>query len=153
MKRFAGILSLLFVLSVFETVGKAQVMSRGPARQGRMNAQAIESGKFRIYETRQIRGEETYGISRNQNGLIVQAKIDLPFMGEEKKPSLTASLRTKNDLTPELFEIKGIRPLEVDINTAITVEEKIATVRDSASGKRKTGAVGGNVRVTQVPVP
>ena len=153
MKRFASVSILLLVLSVFGTAVKAQVKSGGPARQGSIPAQAIESGKFRVYETKQIRGEETYEISRTQNGLIVQAKIDLPFMGEEKKPSLTATLRTKGDLTPELFEIKGIRPLEVDINTAITVEEKIATVRDSASGKRKTGAVGGNVRVTQVPVP
>src|SRR5213080_4033057 len=153
MKRFASVSILLLVLSVFGTAVKAQVKSGAPARQGSITAQAIESGKFRVYETKQIRGEETYEISRTQNGLIVQAKIDLPFMGEEKKPSLTATLRTKGDLTPELFEIKGIRPLEVDINTAITVEEKIATVRDSASGKRKTGAVGGNVRVTQVPVP
>src|SRR2546425_3380925 len=153
MKRFASISILLLVLSVFGIAVKAQVKSGGPARQGSMAAEAIESGKFRVYETKQIQGEETYEISRTRNGLIVQAKIDLPFMGEEKKPSLTATLRTKGDLIPELFEIKGIRPLEADINTAITVEEKIATVRDSASGKRKTGAVGGNVRVTQVSVP
>src|SRR5205807_1203834 len=100
------------------------------------------------------------GISRNQNGLIVQAKIDLPFMGEEKKPSLTASLRTKNDLTPELFEIKGIRPLEIEINRSITVKEKTATVRESASAaqqlstsdNRKTGAVSGEIRVSQLSV-
>src|SRR6267143_5834007 len=128
MKRFASVSILLLVLSVFETADKAQVTSRGSARQGSMAAQAIERGKFRIYETKQIRGEETYEISRTQNGLMIEAKIDLPFVGEEKKSWLTASLRTKNDLTPELFEIRGVRPLEVDIDTSITVKEKIATV-------------------------
>ena len=150
MKRFASILSLLFVLSVFETVGKAQVKSGGPARQGSMAAQAIESGKFRIYETKQIQGEETYEISRNQNGLIVQAKIDLPFMGEEKKPSLTPTLRTKNDLTPELFEIKGIRPLEVETNTSITVQGKTVTVRN---GNVAEASGNPNPRVRQASVP
>src|SRR5205814_1255501 len=147
MKRFASILSLLFVLSVFQTANKAQVKSGGPARQGSIAAQAIESGKFRIYETKQIRGEETYEISRNQNGLIVQARIDLPFMGEEKKPSLTSTLRTKNDLTPELFEIKGIRPLEVEINTSITVKEKTAILREG------NAAGSPNLRVRQIVTP
>src|SRR5437016_3661853 len=136
MKRFSSSISiLLLVLSVFETADKAQMKSRGPARQGSMAAQTIESGKFRVYETKQIQGEETYEISRTPHGLIVQAKIDLPFMGEEKKPSLTATLRTKDDLTPELFEIKGIRPLEVEINTSITVTEKTATVREGSVAK------------------
>src|SRR2546425_8935553 len=135
MKRFASVSILLLVLSVFGTAVKAQVKSGGPARQGSIGAQAIESGKFRVYETKQIRGEETYEISRTPHGLIVQAKTDLPFMGEEKKPSLTATLRTKDDLTPELFEITGIRPLEVEINTSITVTEKTATVREDSVAK------------------
>src|SRR5437667_12719292 len=98
MKRFSSISILLLVLSVF-AADKAQIKSRGSARQESIAPQAIESGKFRVYETKQIRGEETYEISRTPHGLIVQAKIDLPFMGEEKKPSLTAALRTKDDLT------------------------------------------------------
>ena len=150
MKRFSGISILLLVLSVFETADKAQVKSHGPARQGSSAAQTIESGKFRVYETKQIRGEENYEISRTPQGLIVQAKIDLPFMGEEKKPSLTAALRTKDDLTPELFEIKGIRPLEVEINTSITVTEKTATVREGNVAK---AAGSPNPRVSQVVTP
>src|SRR5437762_1249211 len=135
MKRFASVSILLLVLSVFGTAVKAQMKSSGPARQGSTAAETIENGKFRVYETKQIRGEENYEISRTPQGLIVQAKIDLPFMGEEQKPSLTATLRTKDDLTPELFEIKGIRPLEVEINTSITVTEKTATVREGSVAK------------------
>lgn len=150
MKRFATVSILLLVLLVFETADKAQVKSRGPARQGSIATQAIESGKFRVYETKQIQGEETYEISRTQNGLIVQAKIGLPFMGEEKKPSLTATLRTKDDLTPEVFEVKGIRPLEVEINTSITVKEKTTTVREGNVAK---AAGSPNPRVRQVVTP
>ena len=147
MKRFSGISILLLVLSVFETADKAQVKSRGPDRQGSSAAQTIESGKFRVYETKQIRGEENYEISRTPQGLIVQAKIDLPFMGEEKKPSLTATLRTKDDLTPEFFEITGIRPLEVEINTSITVKEKAAILREG------NAAGSPNLRVRQIVTP
>jgi hypothetical protein len=84
-------------------------------------AQGIESGKFRIFELKQIQGEETYEIRNEPGGLVVKAKMDLPFWGEELKPLLNATLRLKNDLTPEQFEIKGIRPLEVPIDTSITV--------------------------------
>src|SRR5436853_5102593 len=148
MKRFSSSISiLLLALSVFKTGGKAQMKSGGPARQGSTAAQTIESGKFRVYETKQIRGEENYEISRTPQGLIVQAKIDLPFMGEEKKPSLTATLRTKDDLTPEFFEITGIRPLEVEINTSITVKEKTAILREG------NAAGSPNLRVRQIVTP
>src|SRR2546430_8663957 len=149
MKRFSSIAILLLALSVFETADQAQVKPGGPARQGSSAAQTIESGKFRVYETKQIRGEENYEISRTPQGLIVQAKIDLPFMGEEKKPSLTATLRTKDDLTPEFFEITGIRPLEVEINTSITITEKTATVRED----NNVAAGSFNPSVRQVVTP
>src|SRR5207302_4176302 len=57
--------------------------------------------------------------------------------------------------------IRGMRPLEVEINTSITVKEKPATVRESASAaqqlstsdNRETGAVSGEIRVSQFSVP
>ena len=71
-----------------------------------INAQTTENGKFRFYETKQIRGEENYSISRTSNGeLLVQAKTDLPFAEQEKKPLVNATLRTSPDLTPQHFEI------------------------------------------------
>ena len=150
----------MLFLTVSETVTNAQV--RSSAQQRARPAQPIETGKFRIYETKEVQGEESYEIRRAEDGkLIVQAKIDLPFIGEEKKPSLTATLRTKDDLTAELFEIKGIRPLEVEIDTSITVQGKTATVRESGSTARelsttenlKTGTASGEVRVRQLSVP
>ncbi len=104
--------------------------SRSKAPASSSTAKVIESGKFRIYELKQVQGEESYEIRREPGGLVVQAKLDLPFWGEELKPLLNATLRVKGDLTPELFEIKGIRPLEVPIDTSVTVQGSTATVRE-----------------------
>jgi imidazolonepropionase-like amidohydrolase len=122
-----ALLTFLFVISSYAQVN-AQTKSEPPASSSA--AQVIESGKFRIYETKQVQGEESYEIRREPGGLVVKARIDLPFWGEELKPLLNATLRTKDDLTPEQFEIKGVRPLEVRIDTSITVEGKTATVRE-----------------------
>lgn len=150
MKRFVILLLTFLVLSVFEINDKAQ-MEPGGSAQRNNSARPIETGKFRIYETKQVRGEESYEINRASDGsLVVQAKIDLPFMGEEKKPSLTALLQTKPDLTPKSFETKGIRPLEIEINTSITVQGKTATVRE---GNNASKSGGPSASTTQVPPP
>ena len=150
MKRLVMLLLTVVVLSLFEVNDKAQTTA-GASTQRNSSAQAIETGKFRIYETKQLRGEESYEINRSSDGsLVVQAKIDLPFMGEEKKPSLTALLQTKPDLTPKSFETKGIRPLEIEINTSITVQGRTATVHD---GNNASKSGGPSASTTQVPLP
>ena len=76
--------------------------------QAQADSVLIDSGKIRFYETKQIRGEETYQINQSPNGdLIVQAKTELPFAQQEKKPLVNAILRAAKDLTPQSFEIKG----------------------------------------------
>jgi imidazolonepropionase-like amidohydrolase len=100
--------------------------------------QSIETGKFQIFETKQQVGEETYTIRRDGNGLIVESKINLPYMGEEQKPQLTATLRTTSDFTPQSFTVQGIRPLEVAIDTSITVAGKTATVREQQASAQVT---------------
>jgi hypothetical protein len=58
--------------------------------QAQAGSVSIESGKIRFYETKQIRGEETYQINQSPNGdLIVQAKTELPFAGQETSRSST----------------------------------------------------------------
>lgn len=131
------LLLLLLFLSSYQTQVNAQRRSNSPAAA---STEVIESGKFRIYETKQAQGEESYEIKRDARGLIVEAKCDLPFWGEELKTLLNARLRMKDDLTPEQFEIKGIRPLEVPIDTSISVQGKTATVREDQ-------------RIRQMPVP
>jgi imidazolonepropionase-like amidohydrolase len=127
-------LLLLLLLSTHAPVA-AQTKSRtSSSRKGA--AEVIESGKFRVYELNQVQGEESYEISRGPRGLTVKARTDLPFQGEEQKPSLTAILQTKDDLTPLSFQIKGIRPLEIAIDTSVTVQGRIATVREGKSVRR-----------------
>jgi len=126
------LLLLLALLLSLQQHTKAQKASRDQASP----AGGIESGKFHIYELNQIQGEETYEIRRSEGGLIVTAQIDLPFMGEDEKPSLKSTLRLRSDLTPESFQIKGIRPLEIAIDTSVTVEGKTATVREGERIKR-----------------
>jgi imidazolonepropionase-like amidohydrolase len=99
--------------------------------QAQAGSVLIESGKIRFYETKQIRGEETYQINQSANGdLIVQARTDLPFAEQENKPLVNATLRTAKDLTPQSFEIKGPTLLDLEEATSITVQGKTATIQD-----------------------
>ena len=92
---------------------------------------AIESGRFRFYETKQPRGEETYQIRADANGEItIQARTELPFAEQEKKPLVNATLRTKFDFTPLAFEIKGPTLLDIDEDTSVTIQGNTAKVQD-----------------------
>ena len=99
------------------------------------NAQT-ESGKFRFYETKELRGEETYQITQSPNGeLTVQAKTDLPFAQQEKNPLLNLTLRTSKDLTPLSFSIKGPTLLEIEEDTSISVQGTTANFLDRGQNK------------------
>jgi hypothetical protein len=104
--------------------------------QAQADSVLVDSGKIRFYETKQIRGEETYQINQSPNGdLIVQARTDLPFAGEENKPLVNATLRAAKDLTPQSFEIKGPTLLDLEEATSITVQGKTATIQDRGQNK------------------
>ena len=97
---------------------------------------AIESGKIQFYETHQIVGEENYQLSQSSNGeLVLQAKTELPFAGQDKKPLVNVTLRTAKDLTPQSFAIKGLTLLELEEDTSITVLNNTATVQDRGQNK------------------
>jgi len=98
---------------------------------GYAHAQVIETGKFRFYETKQIRGEEDYTISRTADGeLLVEAKTTMPFSEQDTKPLVSATLRAKMDFTPRTFEIKGPTLLEIEENTSFQVNGQIANIQD-----------------------
>jgi len=124
LKSFALALPLIFAASL------AQAQTNPPSTT------VIESGKIRFYETHEIRGEENYQISQSSNGeLVLQAKTDLPFIGEEKKPLVNTTLRTAKDLTPQSFAIKGSTLLDVEEDTSIVVQNNTATVQDLGQNK------------------
>lgn len=129
-------------------VANAQSKSRSVG-----NASAtIETGKFRFYETKQIRGEETYEIRRADNGeLIIQAKAEMPYAEQETKPLVNATLRMKANFTPESLETRGPTLLEIEENTSIVIQGKTANVQDR--GRNTTAAVAGNVFTLSGYVP
>src|SRR5262245_28152772 len=105
MKRATPIVIALFLLLA---AGLAQTQVRSQNARPTSGGVLVDSGKIRFYETKQIRGEETYQIDQLPDGeLMVQAKTDLPFAGQEKKPLVSTTLRTAKDFTPQSFVIKG----------------------------------------------
>jgi imidazolonepropionase-like amidohydrolase len=138
MKIFAS--ALLLVLG--SQMGASVLLRCDVSASQRGNdSKTIETGKFRFYETKQIRGEETYQLGRAGNGeLILIAKTDLPFVDQEKKALVNATLRMKADLTPQFFETKGTALLEIEENTSVMVQDKTAAVQDA-------GKSGANVTV------
>lgn len=154
--RSGATIGLIVSLLIIEFAGAAQTKGRLPAQPSGV----VESGKFRFYETKLSQGEETYEIKRTTGGsLEVSARIDLPHMGEDAKPSLRARLIASSDLTPASFQIEGTRPLGVPIKTSVNVVNNVVTIssrtQDGSSEKSREVAVpksffafGGYVPVT-----
>ncbi len=135
MKLFASVLVLLLASQISAS---HLLKIAGFAPQGGNASQAIETGKFRFYETKQLRGEETYELRRAANGgLVLNAKTDLPFAEQEKKPLLNATLRMQADFTPQSFESKGIALLEIEENASVMVQGKTASVQDGGRSNAK----------------
>src|SRR5215813_10074485 len=123
------------LLSICLLLGlSAAYSASGQPRSPRFPAKAsetIETGRFRFYETKTLRGEETYIIERAPDGrLFVNSKTAMPFAEQEKKPLVTAMLHTQPDLTPLAFETKGPTLLEIEENTTVVVQDNSANVAD-----------------------
>ena len=130
--RKNSILLIFLTLLSFGISWHAQTKTQEPQAAG----QVIERGKFHFYETKQIRGEEDYTITRTTpDELFVQAKTTLPFAEQDTKPLVQAELRTKADYTPRAFEIKGPTLLEITENTSIQVTGQAASIMDRGENK------------------
>src|SRR5256885_1661976 len=151
MRTATFILSCFIVAATISGVADGQTTaSAGPARTA--NSEIIESGKFRFYETKQIRGEETYEITRTANGeLLLTAKTDMPFAEQEKKPLVNVTLRTTTDFTPQTFQIKGPTLLDLEENASVVIEGSVARVQDG--GRDSTAKVPKNFFVMSGYVP
>jgi imidazolonepropionase-like amidohydrolase len=95
--------------------------------QSKAAAQVLERGKFILYDTKQVMGEESYEITRDGNHLIVKSSFAMPYLEMEK--ALVATLRVRQDLTPERFEIAGIKPSKSRVDTLIEIKDRKASVR------------------------
>jgi len=129
MKTATLLLSSLLLIAVTLTVAHGQTKAIPPS--------VIEQGKFRFYETRQPRGEESYEIAKLPNGeLVLTVKTEMPFAEQENKPQVNATLRMQTDLTPKSFEVKGPTLLEIEENTTISIEGQTANIQDRGSNAK-----------------
>ena len=89
--------------------------------------QPIESGTFRLHKFERPIGEETYAIKRDGDSLVVS--VDFKFTDRGSPVPLTAELRTRQDLTPESFNIKGSVSRFATIDSSVAIKDKTATIR------------------------
>ena len=123
------VLSSLVAINSLQSTAQSQLAASGPAQTP--SSAVVESGKFRFYETRQPRGEETYELTRSAKGeFAVTVKTALPFAEQDTKPQVSATLRASADLTPQAFEIKGPTLLEIEENTSIVIQDASAKIQD-----------------------
>jgi imidazolonepropionase-like amidohydrolase len=130
MRTATFIWSCFFVTTTIGGVANGQTPANtGAARVA--NSEVIESGKFRFYETKQIRGEDTYEITRSATGeILLTVKTDMPFAEQEKRPLVNVTLRTSADFTPQAFQIKGPTLLDLEENTSVVIQGPAAKVQD-----------------------
>jgi imidazolonepropionase-like amidohydrolase len=123
------VLSTLVAINSLQSIAQSQVAASGSAQTP--SSAVVESGKFRFYETKQPRGEETYELTRSAKGeFAVTVKTALPFAEQDTKPQVSATLRARADLTPQAFEIKGPTLLEIEENTSIVIQDASAKIQD-----------------------
>jgi imidazolonepropionase-like amidohydrolase len=121
--------ALFYSLAVLLGCGIVNAQSQSPSNE--VTATVIESGKFRFYETKQIRGEENYEIKKSATGeLTLTTKIDLPFAEQDNKPQVSASLRANADYTPQSFQIKGPTLLDLDEDSSVVIQGASAQIKD-----------------------
>lgn len=98
-------------------------------------AQVIESGKFRLHKFEQPIGEENYEVTRENDSLVLRSTFE--FTDRTTRVPLIAALRTRQDLTPEQFEIKGSTSRISTIDSAVVINpDHTASVRTGTETKQ-----------------
>lgn len=98
--------------------------------------QIVERGKFRIYKLQFPVGEESYEVSRDGEGLLMQSKFEINYLGDAV--ALNATLRMRQDLSPEKFEIKGRTSTRSEIDMTVEIQEEKASVREGQQTRAVT---------------
>ncbi len=80
----------------------------------------IEEGKFTLHKFEQPIGEETYEIRKQDSSIVV--KMNFQFTDRATPVPLTASFRGAQDLTPQVFEIKGNTARSASIDESLSIE-------------------------------
>lgn len=105
-------------------------------QQPAKGAQAIESGKFRLHKFEQAIGEESYEITRENDSLVMRSTFE--FTDRTTRVPLITALRTRQDLTPERFEIKGSTSRISTIDSAVVInKDGTASIRTGTETKQQ----------------
>src|ERR1051325_3935826 len=123
-KSRAARLSLLLLLL---TAAPLSARAQQQQRQSPDAAQTVESGEFRLHKFEQPIGVESYTIARDGDSLVVRSTFE--FTDRGTKVPLSATLRARQDLTPQSFEIKGKVSRFSTIDTSVEVSGATASVR------------------------
>jgi imidazolonepropionase-like amidohydrolase len=124
-----------FLLGIF-SFNLPMTSASGPLAQ--QSATPIESGKFRLHKFQQAIGEESYEVTRDGDALVMKA--DFKFTDRGSPVPLSTMLRTRQDLTPLAYEIKGKTSRLSDIDTAIVVNGKTAKIREGNQTREAAAA-------------
>ncbi|HEY6765207.1 MAG TPA: hypothetical protein VI386_10565, partial [Candidatus Sulfotelmatobacter sp.] len=88
----------------------------------------VEHGKFRLHKFEQPIGEETYQTSRDGDSLVT--KIDFKFTDRGSDVPLAVTFRSAQDLTPQVFEIKGKTARSAEIDQTVEVQKNKVRLRN-----------------------
>ncbi len=124
--KWAGIALAIFFLLTAPAISVAE----NPAHAG---ADLVETGQFRLHKFEQAIGEETYEITRN--GDVLELKSKFSFTDRGTHVPLSATLRTRPDLTPQSFQIEGSTSRSSQINLAVAIDPDKARVREGKEWK------------------
>jgi imidazolonepropionase-like amidohydrolase len=135
-RRNAGVILLIAIVcvstaldvSVKATARLAVVGNAAASASAATPPAALEQGKFVLHKFEQAIGEETYRIARD--GETYTANVKFKFTDRGTAVPLNVTLRTAQDLTPEVFEIKGKTSRQSSIDEAVEVQADKVRVRE-----------------------
>jgi imidazolonepropionase-like amidohydrolase len=130
-KRLAA-LSTLCALLLLPFAAGVSVYS--DTQQSATSGQVIEKGKFRLHKFEQAIGEESYEVARDGDSLVIKSTFQ--FTDRGNRVPLEATLQTKQDLTPERYEIKGKTSRLSDIDTSIEIKGRTANIREGKDSRQ-----------------
>lgn len=121
--RQAALISFLLGICVFNLP-----TAKAFKPQAQNTPPPLESGKFRLHKFQQAIGEESYEVTRDGDALVT--KSEFKFTDRGSPVPLQATLRTRQDLTPLAYEIKGKTSRLSDIDTTVEVTGNRAKIRE-----------------------
>ncbi|HWW75150.1 MAG TPA: hypothetical protein VNZ44_07135, partial [Pyrinomonadaceae bacterium] len=118
-RRNAALLCLSLLLALSFAPPRARTQTVGGA--------VVEAGEFRLHKFEQAIGVESYTVTRDGDSLVVRSNFE--FTDRGTRVPLSATLRARQDLTPQSFEMKGNVSRFSTADAGVEINGATATVR------------------------